>query len=53
MAFLAAHKVLILGVLLAVSELLDAIPSLQASSIWKLVLGVIKGLAGPSNPPAA
>lgn len=45
MSFLVEHKVAVLAVLLAVSELLDAIPSIQASSIWKLVLGVIKGLA--------
>lgn len=52
MAWLNEHSALVLGALLAVSELLDAIPSLQASSIWKLVLGLIKGLA-PSKPPQA
>lgn len=45
--FLMAHKVEVLGVLLAVSELLDAIPSIQASSIWKLVYGAIKALVAP------
>lgn len=47
MGFINEHKVLILACLLAVSELLDAIPSVQASSIWKLAFGVIKGLAAP------
>lgn len=52
MSWLAAHKVLVLGCLLAVSELLDAVPGIQASSIWKLVYGVIKGIASPSSPSA-
>ena len=47
MDFIMAHKVEILGVLLAVSELLDAVPSIQASSIWKLVYNVVKDLAAP------
>lgn len=47
MGFIQEHQVLILGVLFAVSELLDAIPGIQASSVWKLVFGVIKGLAKP------
>lgn len=46
MAFLVAHKVEILAAALAVSEVLDAIPALQASSIWKLVYNAIKSLAG-------
>ena len=33
---------LIFGVAFAISEALDAIPSLQSSSIWKMVYGWIK-----------
>ena len=47
MEFIMAHKVEILGVLLAVSELLDAVPSIQASSIWKLVFNALKAIAAP------
>lgn len=49
--FIQEHQVLVLGVLLALSELLDAIPSIQASSIWKLVFNVIKGVAGKNQLP--
>ena len=45
MAFLLAHKAEVLFVLLSISELLDAIPQLQASSLWKLVFNLVKGLA--------
>jgi hypothetical protein len=50
MSFLVAHKVEVLAALLAVSELLDAIPGIQASSIWKLVFNVIKSVAAPKSP---
>lgn len=46
MAFFMAHKAETFAALFAISELLDAIPQLQASSIWKLLFGLIKNLAG-------
>jgi hypothetical protein len=46
LAWLGENKVMVLGALLAVSELLDAVPSIKASSIWKLVLNALRGLAG-------
>lgn len=47
MDFIMAHKIELLGLLLAISEVLDAIPSIQASSIWKLVYSGIKALVAP------
>jgi hypothetical protein len=52
MQFIIENKAVVLGALLAVSELLDAIPQLKASSIWKLVFGAIKSLVGKNGPAA-
>jgi len=46
MAFIVAHKMEVLGVLLAISEVLAAIPSIKANSIFGVVVGLIKKLAG-------
>lgn len=37
---------LVLGVLFAMSEALGMIPAVQANSVFQLVVGVIKKLAG-------
>ncbi len=46
MAFFVANKVVILGALLAVSEVLAAIPSIKANSVFGLIVSGIKAIAG-------
>ena len=46
MEVILAHKTEILAVLLAVSELLAAIPEIKANSIFQLAWGMIKKFAG-------
>jgi hypothetical protein len=46
MEVIIAHKVEILAVLLAVSELLAAIPAIKANSIFQLAVALIKKIAG-------
>jgi hypothetical protein len=43
--------VLVLGVLLSISECLDAVPSIKANSIWKAVRNGLYSLAGKQLPP--
>ena len=42
MDIILAHKTEILAVLLAVSELLAAIPAVKSNSVFQLVFGVLK-----------
>jgi|GEM_PF-5187695 hypothetical protein len=46
MEFLLSHKVEILAVLLAVSELLGNVKSVKENSIFQVVVGLIKKVAG-------
>lgn len=46
MELVLAHKVEILGFLLAFSELLSVIPQVKANGVFQLVVGVIKKIAG-------
>lgn len=46
MAFLLANKAVVLGALLAFSEVLAAIPSIKANSIFGLVVGFLQKLKG-------
>lgn len=46
MAFILANKVSILAALLAVSEVLAAVPSIKANSIFEGVVNIFKLLAG-------
>lgn len=46
MDLIIAHKIEILAVLLAVSELLAAIPAIKANSIFQLASGFLKKIAG-------
>lgn len=46
MEVIIEHKVEILAVLLAVSELLAVIPAVKANSIFQLAVGLIKKIAG-------
>lgn len=46
MEFIVAHKVEILGALLAISEVLALIPSIKSNSIFTLVVNLFKGLLG-------
>lgn len=46
----ASLMALIFGVLFAVSELLDAIPQVKASSIWKAIRNIIYVLGGKTPP---
>lgn len=46
MVFVVAHKVEILAALLAVSEVLAAIPQVKANSVFGLVVGILKSIAG-------
>lgn len=41
---------LIFGILFAVSELLDAIPSIKASSVWKSIRNIVYLLGGKVPP---
>lgn len=53
--FILANKALVLGVLLAVSELLAVVPSVQANSVFQLVVGALKKAKEvvTPTPPAA
>lgn len=46
MTFVLAHKTEILGALLALSEVLGAIPAIKANGVFELVVGVLKKIAG-------
>lgn len=46
MDFILAHKVEILGFLLALSELLALIPSIKANSVFQLLVNLIKKFLG-------
>lgn len=46
MEFLVANKALVFGLLFAASELLAAIPQVKANSVFGLIFGFIKQLAG-------
>jgi hypothetical protein len=46
MEVIIEHKTEILAVLLAVSELLAAIPAVKANSLFQLAVGLIKKIAG-------
>ena len=46
MEIILAHKVEILAVLLAVSELLASIDAVKSNSIFQLVSGILKKIAG-------
>ena len=46
MAFFMANKVVIFAALFAISEVLAAIPSVKANSIFDMVVGFLKMVAG-------
>ena len=46
MAFIIEHKVVILGALLAMSEVLALIPSVKANSIFELIVDLLAKLKG-------
>ena len=46
MAFIIANKVTILATLLALSEVLAAIPNMKANSVFQMIVGVIKSISG-------
>jgi hypothetical protein len=46
MAFVLANKVVILAALLSVSEVLAAVPSIKANSVFGLVVNALKAIAG-------
>ena len=46
MDVIIAHKTEILALLLAISELLAAIPAVKANSVFQLAVGLIKKIAG-------
>lgn len=46
MEVILAHKVEILAVLLAVSELLGSIESVKSNSIFQLAVSILKKIAG-------
>jgi hypothetical protein len=46
LAVIVANKVVILGFLLALSEVLALIPSVQANSVFQAIVGIIKKVAG-------
>jgi hypothetical protein len=43
---IVANKVIILGFLLALSELLALIPSIKANSVFQILVNAIKKVAG-------
>ena len=46
--FLWNNSVVILGILLAISELLGSLEYFKSSSIFQLIVGLLKKLAGKS-----
>lgn len=44
--FIVENQVAILAALLAISEVLASIPSIKANSIFQLVVGLLKKIAG-------
>lgn len=46
MAFIIANKAVILGCLWALSESLASIPQVNANSVFQLVFGILKSIAG-------
>lgn len=46
MAWIIEHKSVVLGALLALSELLAVIPGVQANSIFQLIVNGLKSIAG-------
>jgi hypothetical protein len=48
MEFIIANKALIFGLLFALSEVLAAIPSVKANSVFQMVFGFIKQLVNPA-----
>lgn len=46
MEVILAHKFEIVGFLLALSELLALSPKIKANSIFQLIVGIIKKIAG-------
>ena len=44
--FLAANKVVILGFLFALSEVLALVPSIKANSVFGVIVGIIKKAMG-------
>jgi hypothetical protein len=46
MAFILAHKDILLGALLGISEALALIPGIQANSIFQSIVNGLKSLAG-------
>ena len=46
MTFVLANKVAILACLLAVSEVLGAVPSIKANGIFEFIVGILKSM-GP------
>jgi len=46
MSFIIENKAVVLGALLALSEVLALIPSLKANSIFELIVGILFKLKG-------
>lgn len=46
MSFIIENKAVVLGALLALSEVLALIPSLKANSIFELIVGILIKLKG-------
>lgn len=46
MSFLVANKVVVVSALLAISEVLAAIPAIKSNSIFELVVGFFKMIVG-------
>lgn len=46
MEVIIANKAIFLGVALAISEALALIPALKSNSIFQLIVGLVKKLAG-------
>lgn len=51
MAFLTENYMMILGALLAISEVLALIPSIKSNSVFTLVVNVLKTFGGKKDIP--
>lgn len=49
-AFFQANAALILGALLALSEVLALIPGVKANSVFQMIYNFLKSLAAPKVP---
>ena len=53
MGFIVENYIVIIGALLAISEVLALIPSVKSNSVFQLVINLIKAVANKGKLPPA